>query len=104
MVGASGVSGVLPPEVLQPVLESLGSSLANAIPSCRSTAAAAEQGDAAAFRPLTWCKSSPSPGDVASKNELLVQDRTFASSNLGHQCASAFYMAKTVHFPRLEMP
>ena len=32
-------------------------------------ASAAEQGDAAAFRPLTFCKSMPSPGDVGT-NEL----------------------------------
>ena len=37
-------SGVLPPEILQPVLEALGSSLASAIPCCRTMASAAEQG------------------------------------------------------------
>jgi len=40
----TGASGALPPEILQPVLESLGSSLASAIPCCRSIASAAEQG------------------------------------------------------------
>lgn len=59
----TGASGALPLEILQPVLESLGSSLASAIPCCRSIASAAEQGDAAAFRPMTLCKSTPSPGD-----------------------------------------
>lgn len=57
-----GLTEALPLEVLPPVLEPLGSSLAAAVRSCRSVAQAAEAGDGAAFRPLTFCTAAASPG------------------------------------------
>eukprot|EP00931_Biecheleriopsis_adriatica_P055019 TRINITY_DN32451_c0_g1_i2.p1 TRINITY_DN32451_c0_g1~~TRINITY_DN32451_c0_g1_i2.p1 ORF type:complete len:513 (-),score=96.42 TRINITY_DN32451_c0_g1_i2:9-1502(-) len=57
----AGSPGSLPPEVLPDVLERLGTSLAAALPACRGVAAAAVAGDAAAFRPLSFCRTSPSP-------------------------------------------
>ncbi|CAK9072936.1 unnamed protein product [Durusdinium trenchii] len=62
-------SGSIPQEVLAPVLESLGTSLAHVLPCCQSLASAALQGDAAAFQPLARCRSMPSPGHVGSDFE-----------------------------------
>ncbi|OLP88562.1 Sister chromatid cohesion protein PDS5-like A [Symbiodinium microadriaticum] len=63
----------LPGEVLQPVLEFLGTSLSAAVPCCHGTSQAASQGDAAVFRPLTFCKSGPSPGENAGHRDQLAR-------------------------------
>ena len=94
---AMAACGSLPPEVLAPVLESLGTSLASTLPCCRSLAAAAEQGvggemgrtvsagalpgrlvsicegGGAAFRPLTFCTTTPSPAEFGQVRQQLGQ-------------------------------
>ncbi|CAE7593276.1 Pds5a [Symbiodinium sp. CCMP2456] len=69
----SAMAPSLPGEVLQPVLEFLGTSLSAAVPCCHGTSQAASQGDAAVFRPLTFCKSGPSPGENAGHRDQLAR-------------------------------
>eukprot|EP00931_Biecheleriopsis_adriatica_P090302 TRINITY_DN64308_c0_g1_i1.p1 TRINITY_DN64308_c0_g1~~TRINITY_DN64308_c0_g1_i1.p1 ORF type:complete len:470 (-),score=75.89 TRINITY_DN64308_c0_g1_i1:11-1420(-) len=63
-------------EILPDVLEQLGTSLAEALPCSQAFASAGSAGDAAAFRPLSFCLTVPSPGgDDASRCGLVARSR-----------------------------
>jgi len=66
----------LNPEFLPDVLEHLGTSLAQALPCSHAFVTAANAGDAAAFRPLSFCVTVPSPGgDDVSRCGLVARSR-----------------------------